>query len=128
MAFGRDAGERPRGEEFLEWLADAERQEATGGLGAFARWVVLAVEDGDVRPGETWYPKRMERGSSQFSLEDWKEARAMYNEREMRYCCGNGNDDCDAEGLGCWRSGACTGVCSSGPPAKLTVTADRGTE
>lgn len=118
MTFGRESGEASRGEEFLGWLADADRQCATGGLGAFARWVVGAVEDGELRPVDTWYPKRMEQRTSQFPLEDWKEARAMYNEREMRYCCGDGQDDCDAEGLGCWRFGTCTGTCVAGRRAR----------
>lgn len=69
-----------RGEVFLWWLG-LERQQSRGdGCGAFARWVVCAVADGELEPKDTWYPASMRRKSGQFPEADWRDARAMYIE------------------------------------------------
>lgn len=119
--FGRDVDERPRGEEFLEWLADPLRQEQGGSVGAFARWAVAAVEDGELRPTHLWYPGAMKARSRQFPEDDWKCAKQMYTTRDMVYCSGDGLDEDERDGEGewvtsgssCWVAGSCLGWCSS---------------
>jgi hypothetical protein len=106
-----------RGQEFLDWLSDPLRQEAGGGYGAFARWAVAAVADGEVRATDLWYPRRLERASSQFPRGDWDDAKAMYISREMRYCSGDGRDEEDgwpeSGSRSCWVAGSCSGRCFS---------------
>jgi hypothetical protein len=122
---GREPGEASRGEEFLEWLRDPLRQELGDGTGAFARWAAEVVDDGEVRAGWLWYPKRLEGGAAgrQFSRADWDDAKAMYISREMRYCEGNGQaeDEVETEAgewprwrESCWVAGSCSGACSTG--------------